>query len=52
MLTKTREYIDFWVENSVHAAENTGHEALPKAWTYWLSASLMGPRIKASVSTR
>jgi hypothetical protein len=24
MLTKTREYIDFWVENSVHAAEEYG----------------------------
>ncbi|BBO03376.1 MULTISPECIES: hypothetical protein [Bradyrhizobium] len=24
MLTSTREYIDFWIENSVHAAEQYG----------------------------
>ena len=47
MATKAREFIDFWIETSVHAREQHGGRAPNTTWRNWSGASFRLAKIRA-----
>ncbi|MET4519589.1 hypothetical protein [Bradyrhizobium sp. I1.7.5] len=46
MPTATREYIDFWIENSVHAAEQYGAPGAPQSVDVLIDRLVEGAKIQ------